>query len=267
MNTIQHSLITLLELRDLEQFQEVIPYVLLPDAIRCYTKERKWSHFEMEPTTGEANIFQYPENLKDYDNINMKEHVLNDVQFRPAVIGENSSMEAFQDNNQHLPDLMYIGIKEHLRQDISFDKWVREEYDCSRKYEDKFIVNGKEVDGKDFRKVIADMEMDAVACLAYITKQELGITITNDWLRENVFEALEHVYPETMKENTCKYMIIPEDIEKQIVADEWDKLLNDNKYLTVENYQHYHDSVIKPIQGLEKEFEIHLEKDDTELIR
>ena len=256
MNTLQHSLITLLESQNTEDFKKIIPYVLMPDAIRCYTKERKWSHFEMDPETGEPNVFKYPENIKDWDKIDMKIHVLNDVQFKPAVIGEETSIAAFERSNQHLSTLMFNGIYEHLRQDVSFDKWIREEYDCSGKYEDKFIVQGEEVDGKEFRKVIGQMEMEAVACLTLICHEKLGITITNDWFRENVFDSMEKVYPESMTTNTCKYMIIPEEMEQKIVNGEWEQLLEENKYLTMENYMNYHDMVIQQINNIEIEKEI-----------
>jgi hypothetical protein len=49
MKTIQHTLAYLLAQKDYneEDLKKMIPYVLLPDACRCITGPRQYSHFEM----------------------------------------------------------------------------------------------------------------------------------------------------------------------------------------------------------------------------
>lgn len=57
MITLQHSLVYLSALAkdglaDLEKFKKGIPWTLLPDALRCYTGNREYTHFEESSTMG-----------------------------------------------------------------------------------------------------------------------------------------------------------------------------------------------------------------------
>ena len=49
---------------------------------------------------------------------------------------------------------MREGIVLHLQQDILFDRFIREQIDCSRKYEDIFFFHGQKMNGKELRNVL-----------------------------------------------------------------------------------------------------------------
>lgn len=54
----------------------------------------------------------------------------------------------------------------HLIQDYFYDEFIRNIIDCSDKYNDKFIYNGKSIDGTTVRKYVADIEEDGFCILA-----------------------------------------------------------------------------------------------------
>lgn len=244
MNTLQHSLITAIKIKDINKFKQLIPYILLPDAIRYYTKNRKFSHFETEPLTGESNILIYPKEIKSLDKININDYILKDVPLKQASVGESTSLSAFENNNKHLDDDVYVGIKEHLNQDILFDNWIRQIFDCSNKYQDTYKVNDVLMDGSEFRRFISEFEMDGLVCLAYKYYKEFGIKTNNQWFKENVFQSLADLYPDSMYVSTCKYMIIPDEINDMITNCKWKELVNSRKYLKMFNYEEFYQEVI-----------------------
>lgn len=252
MNTLQHSLVTMLKSKDLNEFKKVIPYVLLPDAIRCYTKERRFSHFETEPLSGESNVLIFPIEINKLGQLNLNDYIKKDIPLKSAAIGELSSMAAFEENNQHLDNIVYQGIKEHLYQDILFDDWIREIFDCSGKYEDVYKVNNQQMSGNEFRKFITEFEMDGLICLAFKCHEKFSIITNNQWFAENVFEPLSKVYPEFMCNSTCRYMVIPDEINKMITDNKWEELLNSRKYLRNFDYDDFYQKVIKNPLSLTK---------------
>ena len=75
MKPIQHALHTLLAVKgDMDKFKEVIPYVLLPDAISSYADNRA-AHFEIGDDEVTNSWLKYPTNLKNINENTFSESI------------------------------------------------------------------------------------------------------------------------------------------------------------------------------------------------
>lgn len=82
----------------------------------------------------------------------------------------------------------------HLIQDYFYDEFIRKIIDCSDKYNDKFIYNGKSIDGTTVRKYVADIEEDGFCILAKEIYDKCGV-VTVD-LRGKDFDYIVSAYRE-----------------------------------------------------------------------
>lgn len=223
MITLQHSLITLFANNgDEEELRNEIPYVLLPDAIRKYTGLRQYSHFEMNPSNGDASWLKYPTDLKEMsiESIERQPKYLA-TDLKQGVLGEETDISLFEKYNKHLPEEQYFGIKKHLVQDKIFDKWIREEIDCSKRDENVFKFKQKNFKGTDIRKIITDIEYEGLYILAYMNYKAYGITTNQEWFDKYVKEQLDIAYPKDLSDKTYQYMRIPDYIENKISNHDW----------------------------------------------
>ena len=218
MITIQHSLATLIHCQgDMEQFKKEIAYALLPDGIRAITGARQTSHFEKSSDGQETSYMKYPLDLKNFNK-----EVFNDTEtylssnITPCCIGEETDINKFEETNTHLPVDYYNGVLMHLIQDHKFDEFVRQVFDCSDKYNDTFKFNGEEIDGKQLRSKIADLEMQGFYVLAQKVFNKYNIVANQDWFDKNVKSVLDEIYPSELAESTYKYMKIDEKINELI---------------------------------------------------
>ena len=226
MITLQHSLVTLFGyLGHVDSFEKEVPYVLFPDAIRRYCGPRQYSHFEEKYDGSDVSWVKFPSDIKTIDKEKMGKqpmHMVDEV--KPCVLGENTNIQAFEEHNRNLPPEMYAGIKKHLIQDLMFDEFIREQIDCSKKYEDKFEFNGKTYNGQEIRKVIGDIENHGLYVLAYMLNRSYGITANQEWFDEHVKKNLDRVYPEDLANGTYNYMKIPDVINERITNGDWSHL-------------------------------------------
>lgn len=223
MITIQHTLCMLIDADgDIDKFKKKIAYALLPDAIRMYTKYRQYSHFE-QGLNKDVSWIKFPMNIK-----NISPTILNDSECHlvpsecipTCVIGEPTIFDKFKETNKHLPDIYYDGIAKHLIQDIIFDDFVRTVFDCSKMYEDKFKVNNKYYNGKEFRNIIGKTEQQLFYFMSWFIRDEYGIIVDQNWFDENIYPVLKLMYPEEMADNTYKYMRIDPQTNEWIRTDD-----------------------------------------------
>ncbi len=221
MITIQHALVTFFSVNgDMDKFRQELPYALLPDAIRMYTRDRQYSHFETA-LDGDTSWIQFPSDIRNINQemIDQAAKHLTDPSARPTcVIGEDTQIDVFEDTNVHLPEVYRTGVAKHLIQDICFDDFVRTEFDCSRRFQDEFGVCGQTVNGAEFRKIIATVEQYGYYLLAQKMYEEYGITANQEWLDKTVRPILEAAYPPEMAANTCKYMQVNPEINQMITS-------------------------------------------------
>lgn len=226
MITLQHTLVTLMGLRGNErELDEEIQYVLLPDAIRRYCGPRQYSHFEQSYDGKDTSWLRYPLNLKQINKEEvdrLPKHIVETI--KPCVLGEKTSTSTFEKHNTHLPPRYFAGAKKHLIQDCIFDEFIREKIDCSQMYEDKFIFNGQEYDGKGIRKVIADIENQGMYVLAYMINKSYGITTNQEWFNKHVKQRLDQEYSQELSDGTYKFMTIPQEINERITNNDWTHL-------------------------------------------
>lgn len=223
MITIQHTLCMLIDANgDVDKFKKKIAYALLPDAIRMYTKYRQYSHFELG-LNHDISWIKFPMNIKNINHniLNASEcHLVASECIPKCVIGEPTIFEKFVETNKYLPNLYYDGVAKHLIQDIIFDNFVRKVFNCSKMYEDTFVVNGKSYNGKDFRDIIAKMEQQLFYFMSWFIRDEYGITSDQEWFDINVYPVLKLMYSEEMANNTYKYMKIDPQINEWIKVDD-----------------------------------------------
>ena len=145
MNTIQHAACVLLGTKgNLDFLDEYLAAVLLPDAIRMYSGNRKYSHFEQSSSNpSDISYMKFPADMKNISKETVAQAMSEDsyvVDEKPCAIGETTHVEPFVEHNQHLPPVMFNGIRIHLRQDQAFDIFIRNWADCSQRYDDIYII-------------------------------------------------------------------------------------------------------------------------------
>lgn len=248
MLSIQHVLSAVLtENNDKNYLDSHIAAVVYPDAIRAYSGPRQYSHFEHGSAgSDDTSWWVMPDNMKapkEEVQASLKEgsHM---AEYIPCVLGEETDINVFREHNKHLPKEMYEGVETHLKQDIVFDDFVREKIDCSRKYEDKFVFDGKEMDGKEVRGLIAQMEQQGIYCLSKMIYERTGELCNQEWLEKNVKPILDREYPPDLADKTFSYMSIDPEINRYITEKDWSHTNDgplkeeeyDKLYTDVENY-------------------------------
>lgn len=149
-------------------------------------------------------------------------HLVSDI--RPCAIGEDTDFDVFLAHNRHLTGEVREGIVLHLQQDILFDRFIREQIDCSRKYEDIFFFHGQKMNGKELRALISEIEQQGIYVMSYILYQKYHVSMHQGWLEKVVRPALEAEYPKDLAEKTFSYMRISSSVNAHIAVGDWSKL-------------------------------------------
>mgnify|MGYP003288684454 CR=1 FL=1 len=161
-----------------------------------------------------------------------------------------TSIESFEEHNTHLNYRYFAGVKKHLTQDYIFDRFIREKIDCSRMYEDKFVFEGQEYDGKGVRGLIADIENQGLYILAYMAEKTYGKKTNQAWFDKHVKARLDEEYTEDLAAGTYNYMKIPAVINERITNGDWSHL--DDGPIPYEEYLKTPDELLKKIACSEK---------------
>lgn len=258
MITLQHTLVTLFGLRgDEEKLDEEIHYALFPDAIRRYCGPRQYSHFEVHPTReDDVSWMKYPVDIKSVSRESMgameegtDRHLAEGIP--PCVLGERTDIPTFEKYNDHLPPRYFAGVKKHLTQDIVFDEFIRDQINCSKKYEDRFIFRGEEFDGKGIRAKIAEIENQGLYVLAYMIHKAYGITANQEWFDKHVKANLDREYPQDLADGTYQYMQIPEEINRRITEGDWTHL--DDGEISCKEYMEMYQEAIEKMPEIDLE--------------
>lgn len=250
MHLLQHILLSYVdELNDsptkidLKEYKKSIPYTILPDAIRFYTGERRFSHFEIsqEDLLTDNNAFNgmlFPEDLKNIGKIKL----ISAHSVSKECIGGRTSIEHYEELNKHLPPLVFSEIREHLEQDNWYDVWVRKNFDCSNSVNDKFKVKRIEIDRQEFREMISILEADSLCRLFALIKHDFNVKINKQWIEEIIFDTLSAVYNDELFNNTIKFINIDN------IKEEREKTLTNIPNSTLEQYcEMQFNSVVKYI--------------------
>lgn len=228
MLSMQHILCTILASKgDNTYLDKHASAVVFPDAIRKYTGPREYTHFE-SGMNGDVSYWKFPTDMKHLtpesvqNSLSTNGHLA--TKKGPCVLGEDTHIETFEQTNRHLPPDMYDSILLHLHQDTAFDAFIREEIDCSKKYQDTFSYQDKTMNGKEVRTLIADMEQQGIYALAHQIYQTTGIVCDQKWFEKEIKPRLERDYPADLAESTYQYMKIREPEQTWIKNKDWSHL-------------------------------------------
>ena len=250
MLSIQH--VYSLLLHDSNANSRLIAAAVYPDAIRAYTGPRQYSHFEESADGRDVSYMRFPDMKTDENGV--KEYVQQYAHLteniRSCAIGENTSYESFLIHNEHLDEEMQRGISIHLKQDILFDSFIRENIGCSKRYEDLFSFNGQQLSGKEVRFLIGKIEQQGIYVLSYLLFQKYGITTDQEWLCQNIKAVLNQEYPADLAEKTFSYMKIDPKVNEWITANDWSHISCGD--LTLEQYRDLYDAVEDCINELRR---------------
>ena len=254
MLSIQHALC--LMYHNSKADSKLMASTLYPDAVRAYSGPRQYSHFEKSEDGSFSYYMTFPNDLhvgKDAIQAIIAE-VKPDISLvRPCAIGEDTDIQAFYDHNKYLDKDIKYGIAYHLHQDMIFDKFVRDEIDCSDKYDDKFIFHGQLLDGKALRSLIGDIEQHGIYIMTHKLYKDLGITTNQDWLLNNIKPILDKEYSSDLADKTYSFMNIQPEINELISNHDWSRLADGPLPLTV--YEKLYDDVDTSMSEVDKLFE------------
>lgn len=206
----------------MEEFQNEVPFVVLPDGIRAYSGPRPISHFEKTPDGNSVSFMTFPteEKLKKLS----KESFKTEVDFHyadgylPCVIGEKTDIREFDLHN--FGHKYYHALRVHMFQDAILDAILREELiDASLRFQDIFVVRHDtsiKIDGKELRRQVAEFERIGFIMLAGMVYERTGVLMNNEWFNSVVEPALQRAYPEDLANNTFKYMALNEETNARI---------------------------------------------------
>lgn len=198
--------------------RDIIPYAVLPDAIRCFNfgenvkNNRVISHFEKNPTTGSASWMVYPSKaeikvLDDRIVQSLGMHIEPD--YNQVAIGDETSMGSFIEHNNMLESEVLLGVYLHLIQDVIYDEYVRQKINCYRRRIDgTFSFKGEVYDAKSVRKLISEIEEQEFRLLAKKFERITGEKPDQAWFERTIKPLLDEAYSPKMAECTWKYILV-----------------------------------------------------------
>lgn len=252
MLSIQHILCGLLATNNnKDKFKELIPSLVYPDAIRCYSKQREYSHFEESADGTDVSYWKLPVDMKNLtqeiidDSISAEAHLAK----KPATaIGEVTRVDIFERHNKHLPKKIFDGIKMHLIQDSIYDEFIREQIDCRGKYRGVYKFDDREYNSEEVRKLITSIEEEGILILAKEIYEWYGVIVDMEWVEREVYPVIKSKYSKHMADTTCKYMTISEKTDIIIKTRSWDR--KTEWTLDIEDYNRLYSRMLKDTAGL-----------------
>lgn len=248
--------------------------LIYPDAIRGYGLSRQITHFERPSSLSPSNsdgrytlddvlgrvrkgssYFKFPTSMKDFTADKAADYVKDNsyqAYTKSCVIGEATDISAFIQNNGHLDDDMFRGVLTHLNQDCVFDAFIRDKFDCTKKYNDTFFERDTQYDGKEFRKVIEDVEQHSVYVLAHNIYKSTGETIDQQWFEDNIFPGLREAYPEDLAEKTISFMKIDDVVNERIKNHDWSHIDDVVHGIGLAEFRSMHDMAGLPVEEKER---------------
>ena len=203
------------------KLRKMVPYALLPDAIRRYVGARQASHFEDSADGAENSWMEFPDaaTLKILSKENAAElvkfHVIEGI--KPCVIGENTNLVEFNQHNLWHPH--YIALYAHMVQDCKLDDYLRMKMvDVTDRYDDKFVIrhSGEVIDGKTLRAQVSRFEDLLFLKVAALVYSRTGTVMNARWFEENVYSPLCCVYSQDLADGTFGYMKMSDALDARI---------------------------------------------------
>ena len=217
---------------------------LTPDTIRCLKIARTVTHFTgTQPDKCSWIIF--PKNAEELSSFNENtKYEFHQEELIPCVVDEKTNISLYEEKNYGVIDEeIFKAIKYHLTEDTTFDAWLRNKIDFSKKYEDVFVYKGKTLNGKELRDLITYIEQVSVYVYAQKLYKEQGITYTNEWIKENIRPVLFEVFSEKVAQTAYSYMQIKPEFNDNIANHIFD--YSDIEPELVEELTKLHEQIIQ----------------------
>lgn len=204
------------------KLRKMVPYALLPDAIRRYIGARQAGHCEIA-MNGDTSWMEFPDAdvLKTLTAENAAEkvrfHVAEGIQ--KCVIGEYTNHDVFNRHNLGHPH--YMAFAMHLMQDTCLDRYLREKLvNVDERYEDKFTIihSGEVIDGKTLREQVSLFEDALFLTVAGMLYRATGTVANRKWFDDVVYEALKKAYPQDLADGTYEFMKMSPEVDGRISA-------------------------------------------------
>ena len=256
MLSIQHVMCLVLYKSSYIRKNKLVAACLYPDAVRAYTGRREYSHFEMNEERTDVSYMSFPSDLHE-KKVEMKKriyctgHLANRIS--DYALGGDTDFQSFQEHNAHLEKTVKQGIGCHLIQDILYDKFIRENIDCSRKQEDLYVFDQKEMNGKELRELVEEISQYGIYLLAYLLYQQYLIVADQKWLEYHIKPILYDQYPSDLAEKTFSYMKINPEINQKIQKKDWSGM--EDGPLTVQDYFDLYQDVVKSLHDMFRSLE------------
>lgn len=208
MLSMQHIMCAVLNGADThkEEDKEYLAAVIFPDAIRAYTGARELSHFEFNPTKGDVSWMKFPNTMnvtKEFMDEWMKDNSYLSPGIPKGPLGQQTHIKVFEKMNKDLEGTtLYKGLQNHLKQDIVYDKYVRDNI------------------GSDRDKIFEDEDF-AMYVAAYYIYEKRGITCNKEWF-DNEIKPILDTYMPNLADKTYSYMnFIGEKTNEYITNHDW----------------------------------------------
>ena len=206
--------------------------VIVNDAMRCWSGPREFSHFTINPETGEVSWAVFPEaDLKRWS----KEMVQEMEKFsagKPgvAVIDEATISDEFWLHNvdSEQNERFYI----HLVQDSAYDRFVRSVIDTSHRYEDIYVFDGEELTGAQLRGqgmerwssgILSELDDQFYVRLAKRYFLATGMKADRFWIDNFMKKAIHERYSPELAEATVKFVTLSDKAHAIIESGKFDE--------------------------------------------
>ena len=204
--------------------------VTTPDSMRCWSGNRGYSHFTVNPTTKQVSGMVMPTAGTEVWSEDLVKSAKKFDAGKPgsAVVDEATILEAFWDFNGFTFQnfLFYL----HLIQDKCYDRFIRAYIDFSRKYDENpmFLFNGKaytadDLRGKGMAKWNDDGLLNQLDAQFYVRVakryfEKTGIKMNRKWIEEVMKPSFFEAYSQELAEKTIKFISIHDKAEEVITS-------------------------------------------------
>lgn len=231
MKLLQHILLTYINERSV--FNE-ISYILLPDILEYYTKDKKYTHFKYDTYNMEFNYFIFPNDLTLINEDYCKQNCFSkkdDEESLKSKLNNKILIEKYILTNQHLYYMPFEAYKIHLKQDMAFDSFIEKIFNYNNQFSDKFYLNdGMMINNNELDIIISSLENYGISVLIKFIKDNFNIDIKIEWIKINIINRLKKDFDDEIYNNSVKLLIPNEEII--IEPNKFNiKLLNKNQSL------------------------------------
>lgn len=215
-----------------ERFDEMsAAEVITNDSVRCWTGLREYTHFTKNPVTGEVSWIKFPEaDVKEWTEEMVKSmDCFSAGKPGQAIIDEATVPEEMWKHNAHTKQNENFFL--HLVQDVVYDDFVRECIDCSRRYENVYVFDGKEYTGEQLRGngmerwtkgLINELDDQFYVLLAKRFFEVTGVKANRDWLENIMKPAIVKCYSPELAVKTIKFVSLSDKAEELITTGNFD---------------------------------------------